>query len=142
LEELKKELQHLKTARRMEVAERLKRAKELGDLSENAEYAEARDEQGIVESRIAEIEDTVRNASIIKHEGGRRVVEIGSSVVVVRGGKELRFTIVGSNETKPEDGFISNESPLGKAFLGKQAGEEAVVATPKGEVTYSIKSVD
>lgn len=140
-EELKTELVNLKTVRRLEVADRLKRAKELGDLSENAEYSEAREEQAVVESRIFEVEDMIKNAVIIKTGTDSKLVEIGSSVVVSKGGKETTYHIVGSNETKPEDGYISNESPLGKAFLGKKPGEEVTVTTPKGDVKYSIVKI-
>ncbi len=142
LEELKKELTELKTVRRMEVADRLKRSKELGDLSENAEYAEAREEQATVESRIFEVEDMIKNAVIIKHSGDTKVVEIGSIVVVKRDGKESRYSIVGSNETKPAEGFISNESPLGKAFLGKKPNDTVIVTTPRGEATYTIVRIE
>ena len=142
LEELKKELSVLKTTRRLEVADRLKRAKELGDLSENAEYMEAREEQGTVESRIFEVEDMIKNAVLIKREGEHKVVEIGSSVVVQRDGKQSRFTIVGSNESKPEEGFISNESPLGKVFLEKKPGDVVTATTPRGEVTYKIIKIE
>ncbi len=142
LEELKKELTELKTVRRMEVADRLKRSKELGDLSENAEYAEAREEQATVESRIFEVEDMIKNAVIIKHSGDTKVVEIGSIVVVKRDGKESRYSIVGSNETKPADGFISNESPLGKAFLGTKPNDAVTVTTPRGEATYTIIRIE
>ena len=143
LEELKKELAHLKTTRRFEVADRLKRAKELGDLSENAEYVEAREEQSTVETRIFELEDMVKNAVIITHEGGKHeVVTIGSTVLVEKDGKQTKFTIVGSNETKPEDGFISNESPLGKAFLGKAPGEAVTITTPGGAVAYTIIKIE
>lgn len=140
-EELKAELVNLKTVRRLEVADRLKRAKELGDLSENAEYSEAREEQAVVESRIFEVEDMIKNAVIIKTGTDSKLVEIGSSVVVSRGGKETTYHIVGSNETKPEDGYISNESPLGKAFLGHKPGEEVTVTTPKGDVKYTIVKI-
>jgi transcription elongation factor GreA len=135
-EELKKELVVLKTVRRREVAERLQRAKELGDLSENAEYAEAREEQNTVESRIFELDDMIKNAVIIKHDGVQHgaMVAIGSTVIVMRGTKQSRFTIVGSNETRPAEGFISNESPLGKAFLGQKTGAVVVVGTPGGTV--------
>lgn len=143
LEELKKELVQLKTVRRREIAERLQQAKELGDLKENAEYAEARDEQNIVESRIFELDDMIKNATIIKYDGSRgAMVEIGSTAVVTREGKQLRFTIVGSNETKPAEGFISNESPLGKAFLGKKIGDVVTVGTPGGSVTYTITKIE
>ena len=140
-EELKAELVNLKTVRRLEVADRLKRAKELGDLSENAEYSEAREEQAVVESRIFEVEDMIKNAVIIKTCTDSKLVEIGSSVVVEKGGKEFTYHIVGSNETKPEDGYISNESPLGKAFLGKKPGEDVTVTTPKGDVKYTIVKI-
>lgn len=140
-EELKTELVNLKTVRRLEVADRLKRAKELGDLSENAEYSEAREEQAVVESRIFEVEDMIKNAVIIKTGTDSKLVEIGSSVVVSKGGKETTYHIVGSNETKPEDGYISNESPLGKAFLGHKPGEEVTVTTPKGDVKYTIVKI-
>lgn len=142
LEELKKELGHLKTVRRLEVAERLKRSKELGDLSENAEYTEAREEQGIVESRIFEVEDMVKNAVLIMHAAGQKVVGIGSIVVVKKDGVESRFTIVGSSETDPAKGFISNESPLGKAFLGKKPGDVVNVSTPRGAVSYDIVKIE
>ena len=140
-EELKVELVNLKTVRRLEVAERLKRAKELGDLSENAEYSEAREEQAVVESRIFEVEDMIKNAVIIKTGTDSKLVEIGSSVVVSKGGKETTYHIVGSNETKPEEGYISNESPLGKAFLGRKPGEDVTVTTPKGDVKYTIVKI-
>lgn len=142
LEELKKELNELKTAKRIEVAERLKRAKELGDLSENSEYFEAREEQAQVETRIVELEEMVKNASVIKMTSGKTKVQIGSTIDVVKDGKKSVFTIVGSNEASPETGRISNESPLGRAFLGKEAGESVQVKTPKGEVTYKIAKIE
>lgn len=137
LEELKKELTELKTVRRHDVADRLKRSKELGDLSENAEYSEAREEQAAVEGRIFEVEDMIKNAVIIKHVTSK-VVEIGSAVVVSKDGKEIRYNIVGSNETNPSLGYISNESPLGKAFLGKKPDDVVIVSTPRGEAKYVI----
>jgi transcription elongation factor GreA len=142
LEELKAELNELKTVKRIEVSERLKRAKELGDLSENSEYFEAREEQSQVESRIFELEEMVKNASVIeKPTGGGKTVQIGATIEVSKDGQKLKFTIVGSNEAKPEAGLISNESPLGKAFLGQEAGKIVRVKTPKGEVSYKILSV-
>ena len=106
LEELKKELNELKSNKRAEVAERLKRAKELGDLSENAEYMEAREEQTQVETRIVELEDMIKNASVIKHSNGSKV-QIGSTVEVERDGKKMEYSIVGPNETDPLAGKIS-----------------------------------
>jgi transcription elongation factor GreA len=143
LEELKSELNQLKTAKRAEVAERLKRAKEMGDLSENSEYFEAREEQSHVEARIFELEEMIKNASVIaKPMGQNKTVQIGSTIEVSREGVKQKFTIVGSNEAKPEAGLISNESPLGKEFLGKEVGAVVKVKTPKGEVSYKILSVE
>lgn len=141
LEELKKELEELKTTRRAEVAERLKRAKELGDLSENAEYMEAREEQVQVETRIVEVEDMIKNASVIKHTGGGGKAQIGSTVEVEKNGQKMILMIVGPNEADPTAGKISNESPLGKAFLGTKAGDTAKAKTPGGETIYKVISV-
>lgn len=140
LEELKKELNELKTAKRAEVAERLKRAKELGDLSENAEYMEAREEQTQVETRIVELEDMIKNAVLIRQTNGHKV-QIGSTVEIERNGQNMAFNIVGPNEADPSAGKISNESPLGKAFLDKKTGDIVKVKTPAGETTYKIISV-
>lgn len=143
LEELKAELNTLKTDKRAEVAERLKRAKEMGDLSENSEYFEAREEQSQVEGRIFELEEMVKNASLIEKPAGKsKTVQIGSTIDVSRDGQKFRFTIVGSNEARPEAGFISNESPLGREFLGKEAGTIVKVKTPKGEAAYKILGVE
>ena len=143
LEELKKELEQLRTEKRIEVAKRLKRAKELGDLSENSEYIEAREEQAQVERRIFELEKMVKNASLITKEGlGRDWVKIGSTIIVSKNGKEQRFTIVGSSEANPSNGLISNESPLGKAFLEKRVGETVKVKIPAGEATYRIDKIE
>ena len=140
LEELKKELEELKTSRRAEVAERLKRAKELGDLSENAEYMEAREEQTQVETRIVELEDMIKNASVIKHTNGNKI-QIGSTVEMERDNKTMTLMIVGPNEADPTAGKISNESPMGRAFLGHTTGETVKVKTPGGETVYKILSV-
>lgn len=142
LESLKEELADLKTRRRIEVGERLKRAKELGDLSENSEYFEAREEQAQVETRIGELEDTIKNAEIIEKTGSTTTVFIGSTIEVEKAGQKRKFTIVGSNEAKPEAGFISNESPLGKSFLGKTVGSKVTVATPGGKAEYTIVSIE
>jgi len=138
LEELKEELYELKTVKRLEVAERLKRAKEYGDLSENAEYSEAREQQDAVESRIIELEDIIKNASIIKKSSSQEFVDLGCKVEVEVKGKTRTFSIVGSNEAKPEEGLISNESPLGRAIIGKKIGDSAKVSTPSGKVAYKI----
>lgn len=141
LEALKQELEVYKTTRRIEVADRLKRAKELGDLSENSEYSEARDEQALVESKIIELDNLIRTAKIITADHGGSAVQVGSSVVLEKDKKEIKYSIVGSNEARPEDGFISNESPLGKALIGKKVGDTATLKLPNGEVSYKIKNI-
>ncbi len=142
LEELKTELETLKTKRRIEVAERLRQAKEYGDLSENSEYAEAREEQANVESRIAELEDVLKQAVVIEKPGTSDTVAVGSTVTVKRGDRLMTYTVVGSYEAKPGEGRISDESPLGKAFLKRRAGETVNVATPAGEATYEIVKIE
>lgn len=142
LEELKKELQQLKTEKRLEIADRLQRAKELGDLSENSEYFEAREEQAQVEGRIIELEQMVKNAAIIPQTVTGSHVKIGSTIEVRKDGQAKRFRIVGSNEVKPEEGLISNESPLGRAFLDKKAGDVVSVKTPGGEAQYEIVKIE
>ncbi|MHB9019488.1 MAG: transcription elongation factor GreA [Minisyncoccota bacterium] len=146
LEELKNELNDLKTVKRIEVGEKLKRAKELGDLSENSEYFEAREDQSRVESRIFELEGLLKDVELIKkpHSGSseKGIVRVGSTVDVSKSGKKMKFFIIGSNETNPDEGYISNESPLGKAFLGKKSGDSVSVQVPSGKVEYKILSVD
>jgi len=141
LEELKAELETLKNKKRVEVAERLKQAKEYGDLSENSEYAEAREEQANVETRIAELEDLLKEAVTLKMTEGGDTVTVGSTVIVKKGDKTNTYTIVGSYEAKPEEGRISDESPLGKAFLKKKAGDSVNVTTPAGTQTYEIVKI-
>lgn len=142
LEELKAELETLKNKKRVEVAERLKQAKEYGDLSENSEYAEAREEQANVETRIAELEDLMKQAVTIKMSEGGDTVTVGSTVTVRKGDKVMSYTIVGSYEAKPEEGRISDESPLGKAFLKKKAGEMVQVTAPAGTMQYEIVKIE
>ena len=142
LEELKAELQELKTTGRIEVAERLKRAKELGDLSENSEYFEAREEQGHIETRIFELEEIIKNAQVISKSHGS-TVRVGSTIEVERvPGTRMHFTIVGSHEARPENGLISNESPLGSAFLNHSAGDSVKIKTPKGVMVYNILKIE
>ncbi len=142
LEELKAELEQLIHEGRREVADRLKRAKEYGDLSENSEYSEAKDEQASVERRILELEDTIKNAVIIKKTTSSDVVVVGSTVVVKDKKNSYTYQIVGSNEAMPEEGKISNESPLGKSFIGHSVGEEVKVGTPKGDTFYTISKIE
>lgn len=142
LEKLKQELQELKTTTRQEIAERLESSKALGDLSENAEYQEAKEAQSLNESRIAELEETLRNIVVIQKPTSISVVQIGSTVTVLRNGVEERYMIVGTEEANPAGGRISNESPLGKAFLGKKVGETVMVKTPVGEAMYAVVRIE
>jgi transcription elongation factor GreA len=141
LEEFKLELEELKNTKRQEVAQRLKQAKEYGDLSENSEYAEAREEQANVETRIAELEELFKNAVIIEKTIDDGVVQVGSTVIVKKGGKSYTYTIVGVYEAKPEEGKISDESPLGKAFLGRKSGDKVHVTIPSGASEYEITKI-
>lgn len=134
--ELEKELDELKS-RRGEIAEKIANARDYGDLSENAEYDAARDEQVQVESRIAEIEEILQNTSIIKATTTSHVA-VGNKVELKVGGKTVSYTIVGPVEADPLEGKISNESPIGQALMGKKVGEKVSINTPKGKVEYEI----
>ena len=142
LEELKNELERLKKADRVDIAERLKRAKEYGDLSENSEYIDAKDAQSKLESRIFDLEENVRNSVVIRKNKSKDFVSIGSTIDVQKGFKTIKYTIVGSEEANPEKNLISNESPLGKAFLGKKSGDSLEITTPNGKVKYKITKID
>ncbi len=141
LEELKRQLDELKKVKRLEIAGRLEHAKELGDLSENAEYSEAREAQTKLETQIAEIEDLIKNATIIKRHQSNKV-EMGSLVTVSHKTAKKQFTLVGSDEADPLNGLISNESPMGKAFLGKVVGDTVEITTPGGKVKYTIDKIE
>lgn len=138
---LQEELAELKNVKRREVADRIQQAKELGDLSENAEYVEAKTEQGFIEGRIIEIESVLRNAILIDETAKSDIIQVGSTITVRLEGKHLEYSIVGSNEADPAGGRISNESPLGKAFLGKKVGETVVIKAPRGEMEYTISEI-
>lgn len=142
LDELKAELELFRTDKRREVADRLREAKELGDLSENTAYDEARNEQERVEMRIVELEEMIKNAEIITHSKSD-VVVIGSKVSVKKekATKATELEIVGSEEADPASGKISNESPLGRSFLGAKAGDKVTVTTPAGIVHYTVVTV-
>lgn len=143
LEEFKQELEVLKNEKRNEVAQRLKQAKEYGDLSENSEYAEAREEQANVENRIFELEELMKNAiTIEKSTDHSDTVQVGSTVTIKKGAKVSTYTIVGMYEAKPEEGRISDDSPLGKAFLNRKAGDVIDVTTPVGVAKYEIVKVE
>jgi transcription elongation factor GreA len=137
--ELEKELNFLKTERRKEVAEHLEYSKKLGDLSENAEYHQAREEQGLVEDRIARLENLLKSAIMIG-EGGKDVITIGSTFRLQKANdnKSYIYTIVGSEEADMTHGKISNISPLGSVLLGHKKGEKVKVSTPKGMIEYTI----
>lgn len=141
LEKLTEELKNLKTVKRREIAQRIQEAKELGDLSENAEYVEAKNEQAFVEGRISELEAIVKNAAIIKSEKNSEMVRVGSQVKVKADGKTHSYSIVGSNEADPKNGRISNESPLGQAFLGKRIGDSVEVQVPSGKRIFRILAI-
>ncbi len=141
LERLRAELEEMVTRKRPEVAQRIHDAKEHGDLSENAEYEDAKNEQAFVEGRIQTLEALIKNATIIDEHHSTDHVQIGSTVRVQSDDGEESFTIVGSAEAKPGEGRISNESPVGRALLGKKKGEKVVVRVPAGDFTYKIVGI-
>lgn len=140
LQALKDELQELTTSKRGEIAERLKEAKADGDLSENAMYDAARDEQSFVEGRISEIEHIIKHATVISNKATGSVA-LGSKVHVELEEGEQQYVIVGSTEANPDKGYISDQSPIGKALLGKKPGDEVQVDVPSGTITYKIKHI-
>lgn len=137
--ELEAELEQLK-ARRGEIADKIAEARDYGDLSENAEYDAAREEQGLVESRVAEIEDILLNAELIK-ASRKSTIGLGAKVQLKTGKKTVDYHVVGPVEANPVEGKISNESPIGLALMGKKVGDKATVATPKGDINYEIVAV-
>lgn len=141
-DKLKKELEELKTVKRREIADRIQKAKDMGDLSENAEYSEAKDAQAFNEGRIIELSQMLKNLTIVKNTHSHVSIGMGSKITAVTDGKERKFTIVSFNEADPLEGKISNESPLGTAFLNKKKGDTVLVKTPKGEMQYTILKVD
>ena len=140
LKELQEEITYLKTVREKEVAELIKEARSFGDLSENSEYDEAKNEQGKLYSRIAQLEEILSNYVVIEDEPEGDYVRLGSTVVVLdkEFDEETTYRIVGSQEADPMNGAISEDSPFGKALLGKTEGEDVVVDAPAGAVEYKI----
>ncbi|OJI08934.1 MAG: transcription elongation factor GreA [Candidatus Vogelbacteria bacterium CG22_combo_CG10-13_8_21_14_all_37_9] len=141
-EELRQELANLKMVERKEVAETLEFAKSLGDLSENAEYHEARDKQVDIEDRILAIEEILKNGVIVsnKHHGGK--IQIGSTVVLKKAGESaVEYTIVGSEEADIQAGKISHQSPIGEALIGLEKGSEVTVNAPRGSIVYSVVDI-
>lgn len=140
LEKIKKELAELKV-RRKEIIARIQTAKEFGDLSENAEYDDARNEQSFVEGRLQELDDMVKRAKIVTKKQSGDKVGLGSKVKVSCEGEEEEYELVGANESDPAHGKISIESPIGKALMGASKGETVVVTTPGGKLEYKVVSV-
>lgn len=145
LKNLENELEHLKSVTRKEIAEKIKVALSFGDLSENSEYDEAKNEQGIVEARIAEIEATLKNVKVLDEEElTTEHVSLGNKVILesLDTGKVLKISLVGSKEVDVKKMKLSDESPIGKACIGKKLGDEITVEAPKGIMKYVIKEID
>ena len=134
--ELERELEELKS-RRGEIADKIAAARDFGDLSENAEYDAAREAQGLLETRITEIETILQNASVIQ-AGNSSTVVLGSTVELEANGKTVTYTVVGPVEADPLEGKVSNESPIGQALMGKAVGDTVTISTPKGELAYTV----
>jgi transcription elongation factor GreA len=141
LDKLRMELDEMLAVRRPEVAQRIHDAKEHGDLSENAEYEDAKNEQAFVEGRIQALESMIKNATLIDENTSTDHVQIGSTVKVTGDDGDETFMIVGSAEAKPSDGRISNESPVGRALLGRKKGDKVVVQVPAGDFAYKILEI-
>lgn len=143
LKKLEEELNHLRTVRRLEVADRLHQAIEGGELIENAEYEAAKNEQAFVEGRILTLEILLSEAVLIEEDGPSNIVRIGATVTVQEdGSKPEQYTIVGAAEANPIKGLISNESPLGKALLGRKVGDEVKVNAPAGMLSFKVKKIE
>ena len=144
LQDLKNEYQHLKTVREREVAEQIKEARSYGDLSENSEYDEAKNEQGKLEARIIELEETLRNATIIdESEMSNESVHAGSKVTIknLANGMTMTYRILGETEANPAAGIISAQSPIAKGLLGHKAGETVEIDVPAGKVSFEIVEI-
>lgn len=142
---LQDELDQLSTVRRREVAERIKEAREFGDISENSEYEDAKNEQAMVEGRILHLESQLRNARVVDVEHvSTESVSIGVRVTIkdVKGKKSLEYKIVGAGESDPRKGMISNESPVGRALIGHKKGDKVTVPTAKGQVQYQVMKIE
>ena len=145
LEKLKQEIEYLSTEKRREVAERIKEAREFGDISENSEYDDAKNEQYLLERRISEVQRRLRSAKVVDPAGAEAgSVDLGTRVTLRRVGKgeERTFQIVGSNESDPGSGKLSHSSPVGRAVLKRRVGEKVTVTTPRGATEYEIVSVE
>jgi len=139
LEKLKNELKTLKTVKRKQVISKIQEAREHGDLTENAEYTNAKEEQAMIEDRIAELEEIIKHSVLIdKTHKKSKFVRVGSTIKVRYNGYHKEYTIVGSTEANPGEGKISNESPIGQAFLGKKKGDIVEIKVPAGRARYQI----
>jgi transcription elongation factor GreA len=141
LEQIRQELEELVNVRRAEVAARIHEAKEHGDISENAEYEDAKNEQAFVEGRIQSLSALIKNAVVIEENHSTTHVQIGSTVTIQSDDGKEKFTIVGSAEAAPAEGRISNESPVGRALLGRKKGDTIIVTVPAGDTSYKILSI-
>ena len=144
-QELLKKLENLKSVGRKEAAEKLKVARSFGDLSENSEYDEAKSDQAKLEAEISEIEAIIANAKIMEDDNSTEVVHLGSIVTIkeaTRGASELKFKITGFAQANPDEGSISDESPVGKALLGHKLGDKVTVEAPRGTTVYKITEID
>ncbi len=145
LHKLESELEHLKSVKRQEVAERIKQAIAFGDITENSEYEDAKNEQAFVEGRISSLEKTLKNARLMEdHDIRTDVVSLGSKITLkeLKSGREVVVTLVASVESKLKDGKISDESPVGKAVMGKKVKDEVEVEAPVGLIKYKIIKVE
>ena len=137
-EKLQEELQYLKKTKRKEISTRIRQAAAMGDLSENFDYQNAKDEQGFMERRIAELEDTLFNAKVVKEFSSVETVQIGSQVTLETGSEKWTITITGPQEADPLVNKISASSPLGEALLGQKRGDKVEIETPSGKVEYRV----
>lgn len=142
LAELKHELDELNHVKRPEVLERVSAARAMGDLSENSEYTAAREELSLIDGRIEELGEILKNASLIEEKSNKKGVQLGSKVTVSINGKKEVFSLVGEWEADPHNKKISHESPLGKALLGKDIGEKIEVEAPAGKISYTVVSIN
>jgi transcription elongation factor GreA len=146
LEKLQQELSYLTEVRRKEVADRIRQARDFGDITENSEYDDAKTEQGLLERRISEIQRRIRNAKVVDpSEVGTDAVDLGTRVtlrVAGKKGEERTFQIVGTNESDPTNGKLSHVSPVGRAVLKRRVGDKVTVSTPRGSTEYEIVNVE
>jgi len=141
-EKLQKELEYLKKTKRKEISSRIRAAAAMGDLSENFDYQNAKEDQGFMERRIAELEDTIFNAKVVGSSSASGAVQIGSKITLETGKEKWTITITGPQEADPMENKISASSPLGEALLGKKKGDKIEVETPNGSTEYVVVSVD